>query len=94
METVTANKRNNRHANPEKREFRFATLEECKKLHGRVTVLDTLGDWCEVSITSVKTWKTRPDVQIGWKYGLYQYGKELITSDLDNHFFVIPTEQS
>jgi hypothetical protein len=33
------------------------------------------GTATRVRITSVKTWKTRPtEFQIGWKYGMYDYG--------------------
>lgn len=33
------------------------------------------GTACSVKVTSVKTWKTRPgEFEIGWKYGLKQYG--------------------
>lgn len=83
-----ASRRSDRHANPVKGQYRFLTLEECKSLHGRVDVLDRNGQVCQVSITSVKTWKTRPDVRIGWKYGLYEYGQELITCDADNSMFL------
>src|SRR5262245_20384997 len=34
------------------------------------------GTAASVKVTSVKTWKRDPDRwEIGWKYGLYQYGK-------------------
>jgi len=90
QETFEAVSRYDRHANPEKKCYRFLTLNECKALDSgnHAQILDQFGRVAEVKITSVKTWKTRPDVQIGWKFGLYEYGKELITQDSDNRFLV------
>jgi hypothetical protein len=51
-------------------------------------VCDDNGRIAEVKITSVKTWKTRPDVGVGWKYGLYEYGRETFTPTRENVFFV------
>lgn len=77
-----------RSKNPEVKEYEFLTLEECKHLSGHADVVDKNGKIAHVRITSMKTWKTRPDVQVGWKYGMYEFGKELITCDADNRFFV------
>jgi hypothetical protein len=41
-----------------------------------------------VTITSVKTWKRRPDVEVHWKYGLYEYGVTLVNPANPNEFFV------
>lgn len=71
------------------KEYRLLTLEECKKLSGHCDVIDRNGKIAHVKITSLKTWKTRQDVKVGWKFGLYEYGQELITNDSDNRFFVI-----
>lgn len=39
------------------------------------TVKRADGSAAGARITSIKTWKTRPnDFRIGWKYGLYDYG--------------------
>lgn len=85
----TASLRSDKRVNPEVKSYRFLTLAECKALHGHCLVIDRNGKIANVAITSVKTWKTRPDVKVGWKFGLYEYGQELITSDFDNQFFVL-----
>lgn len=84
--------RYDRTKNPETKEYRFLTLEECKALSGHASVLDRNNRVARVKITSVKTWKTRPDVQIGWKFGMYEFGHELITRDSDNTFFLAEVE--
>lgn len=84
----TASLRSDRHVNPEVKSYRFLTLEECKSLHGHSLVIDRNGKIANVAITSIKTWKTRQDVQIGWKFGLYEFGKDTFTCDDDNNFFV------
>lgn len=86
---MKASSRYDKSKNPEVKEYRLLTLAECKALHGHALVLDRNGRVARVAITSVKTWKTRPDVRIGWKFGLYEYGNDLITSDSDNTFFVM-----
>lgn len=43
--------------------------------------IDINGFLRDVKITSIKTWKTRSDIEIHWKYGLYEYGESLLTSD-------------
>ncbi len=41
--------------------------------------LDRSGNLRHIKITSIKTWKTRPNVVVHWKYGLYEYGYTDIT---------------
>lgn len=79
--------RNDKHAKPELKEYRFLTFDECKALSGHSLVIDKNGKIASVAITSVKTWKTRQDIRIGWKFGLNEYGSELIKTDSDNRFF-------
>jgi hypothetical protein len=85
---MLASSRYDKSKNPTKKEYRFLTLEECKKLSSHAEAMDQHGRIARVAITSIKTWKTRIDVLVGWKFGLYEYGKELITCDNDNRFFV------
>lgn len=89
MNTFSAVSRYDRRSTAQEGTYRFLTLEECKSLSGRVLALGADGRVAQVHITSVKTWKTRPDVRIGWKFGLYEYGAELITPDAPNDFFVV-----
>jgi len=93
MTTFEAVMRGDRHIRPEVRTYRFLTLEECKLLTGKVLVRDVHGRIGQVKILSVQLWKTRPDVKVSWKYGLYDYGKELITQDADNKFFVVEVKE-
>lgn len=77
--------------NPESVEYELLSFDECKKLaiESHCDVLDKNGKICRVKITSVKTWKTRPnELLIGWKFGMYEYGKEEINPDNPNEFFV------
>ena len=92
--TFLAASRYDRSANPEKKQYRFLTLAECKSLSGHAETIDRHGRIADITITSVKTWKTRPDVRIGWKFGLFEYGQETITRDEDNRFFVVEVNPS
>jgi hypothetical protein len=82
--------RSDRRTYPAKRSYRYLTVAEVKALQpgSRVKVLDQNGRVAEVKITSIKTWKTRPDVQIGWKFGMYEFGRETFRMEDDNFFFV------
>lgn len=55
------------------------TLEDMKQLSvgTRVPFLTRQGEVKEVKVTSVKNWKTRKDVRLGLKYGLYEYSYAL-----------------
>ena len=86
---MKAQSRYDKSKTPELKEYEFLTLSELKNnLSSHVLILDKNNRVARVLVTSIKTWKTRPDVKIGWKFGLYEYGSELITSDSDNQFFV------
>lgn len=78
------------------RQYRYLTPDECKTFGTysprHCQMIDKYGDIREVKITSVKTWKTRPDIEVRWKYGLYEYGAELITPNRPNQFFVKEVE--
>jgi hypothetical protein len=55
---------------------RAITLDELKTLDRRHDwkIVANDGTARDVKITSIKTWKTRPnDVRIGVKYGMYEY---------------------
>jgi hypothetical protein len=93
MDTFQAVMRGDRHARPETKTYRFLTRDECKLLKEKVLVRDQYGRIGQVKILSVQVWKTRPDVKVSWKYGLYDYGKELIATDSDNKFFVAEVQQ-
>lgn len=47
--------------------------------HYDIMALDRSGNARRIKITSIKTWKTRPDVEIHWKYGLYEFGITTLT---------------
>lgn len=92
--------RSDRRKNPERVAYEFLTFEECKNLgsESHCHILDNNGKIAQVKITSVKTWKTRPnELLIGWKFGLYEYGKFLACFNMgkcNNGFFVriVPNE--
>lgn len=89
MDTFVATSRYDRSSKPEEKNYRFLSLQECKELKYHALAIGRDGRIANVKITSVKTWKTRPNVKIGWKFGLYEFGQELLTSDDDNKFFVV-----
>lgn len=80
METFKAARRGDRHVTPETVEYRYMTAEEAKHLSsgGTADILDQHGRVASVKVNGTpKTWKTRPhDVDVPWKFGLYEYGKE------------------
>lgn len=92
----TSTMRADRRVHPQQVTYEFLTFDECKALasESHCDVLDRYGRIAMVKITSVKTRKTRPnELLIGWKFGMYEYGKESISKldDLgksDNRFFV------
>lgn len=88
-ETFVARLRSDRRKHPEMRNYRYLTFEECKNLSSHCLVCDDHGTIAEVKITSQKAWKTRPQIEIHWKYGLYDYGYETIYPDRPQCFFVV-----
>jgi len=80
METFMAYSRYDKKRKEEPRKYRYMTCEEAKKLAygSHAKILDQYGNVADVKINGTpKTWKTRPfDVDIPWKYGMYEYGKE------------------
>lgn len=90
--TFDATSRYDKSKHPAVKTYRFLTYDECKALSGHADAIGNDGRIAHVKITSVKTFKTRPEIQIGWKFGLYEYGKEYICRDADNHFFVTEVE--
>jgi hypothetical protein len=64
-------------------QFTGLTLDNWRTLpdNCELMALDKNEKLRRVKMTSVKTWKTRSDVRIGWKYGLYEYGYTTLTAD-------------
>lgn len=67
----------------DKREYNFTpfNLTTNRPKHGHCQAIDIYGKLRNVKITSIKTWKTRSDIEIHWKYGLYEYGYSLLTAE-------------
>jgi hypothetical protein len=65
----------NRKVTEEIRTYVRLTLDEMKQLSNgaRVDFICKQGYIKQVTVTSIKTWKTRKDIHIGLKYGLYEY---------------------
>ena len=49
--------------------------------NAQLMAIDRNGALRNVKLTSAKTWKRRSDIEIHWKYGLYEYGYTTITED-------------
>lgn len=88
--------RGDRRVHPERVFCELLTLEECKavKAGSRVKVLDKNGAVAEVTVTSVKTWKTRPEFVVKCKFGLYEFFSVEIGPDFPNMSFVKVIPQS
>ena len=77
--------RSDKRKNPEQVEYEVLTFAECKSLHGHACILDRQGKIANVKITSVKTWKTRPDeIEVHCKFGLYEYFVVTVTAERPN----------
>lgn len=59
--------------------FNLTNNKPCNNSHCKA--IDMQGNLRDVKITSIKIWKTKSDIEIHWKYGLYDYGSSLLTSD-------------
>ncbi len=87
---MKASYRGDRHAFPVEHEVRYLSFEECSQIaqYSRVNVLDRYGRIAEVKITSIKRWKTHPEIEIRWKYGLYEYGGECLSPGTTSRLFI------
>lgn len=67
--------RSDRKKNPTPIDVDYLSMEEIKSLHSGDTIhiLDQNDRLARVKITSIKTWKRKPDIEIHVKYGLYEY---------------------
>lgn len=81
---MTAYNQNNKFGKPahmrgDKKEtpvaFNFMLGSDAKNLSGHAHILDLNGNIATVKVTSVKTWKTRPTIEVHYKYGLYETGQ-------------------
>lgn len=62
------------HYSGKEKEYQVLTYNEVKAgIPSHVDFISNQGDVKHVKITSVKTWKKRGEIQIGLKYGLYEY---------------------
>ena len=97
MKTFTARMRSDKRKNPELRTYRYMTATEAKNLHygDHVSMLDQYGHVATVKINGApKTWKTRPfDVDVPWKFGLYEYGTESFRAYRTETLLVVEVEE-
>lgn len=80
--------RYDRRSRPEQKPYRFLTFEECKQLTGHAKVIGSDGRVATVAITSNHASKRGTWVRVGWKFGMYEFGKEEISQQTPNSFFV------
>lgn len=90
----TAARRSDRRKKPETQRYRYMEFSELVKRPYHVHATDQAGRIVDLKITSVKTWKTRPEAEIHWKYGLYEFGIETIYPDRPQRFFCAPVYKS
>ena len=79
METIKAALRSDRHVKPTMRTYRRMTAGE---LVARRTYesLDRNGKVANVKVTSIKTWKTRSDIEVHCQFGKYEHWTETYAS--------------
>lgn len=70
---MLASLRSDKRKNPEMKEYTILSNDECKALTGHALILDRNGKIANVKITSVKTWKTRPEFEVRCQFGLYEH---------------------
>jgi hypothetical protein len=83
---MEASLRGDRKKTPDKYTFTPVSVSDIRSGQTYYTP-DDAGRMATVKITSVKTWKTRPDVEVHWKYGLYEYGHETIRPGEEAPFY-------
>lgn len=76
--TFKSTLRSDKRAKPEWREYRHLTFDECRKLSNHALYIDRQGKIASVKITTIKTWKTRPEIEVHCKFGLYEYFTDTI----------------
>ena len=81
---ITTSLRSDKRKNPELKNYEALNYDECKALTGHCLILDRNNKIANVKITSVKTWKTRNDVEIRCQFGLYEYFTIKITRENHN----------
>lgn len=82
--------RSDRRVHPQIVSVHYLTYDEVLTLRvgQHAYVSDDNGRLAQVKITSIRTWKRKADVKIGWKYGLYEFGSETVTPEGKQLFFV------
>ncbi len=80
-----------RRKDPVVSQFRMATEPEIRAMSHGSRQFFIANDGCArmVTITSVKTWKTRPDVSVGIKYGMYGYARWDLPEAMDRLCFQV-----
>jgi len=87
--TLVTSLRSDKRKNPAMVTVQYLTFEEVKALKNHAQVLDRHCKVAEVKITSIKTWKTRPNiVEVHCKYGMYEFFSETVTRETQQTFFV------
>lgn len=84
----TAKMRSDNRKTPQMYKVKYLTFDECKALTNHVNVLDRNGNIASVKVTTIKTWKRKPEIEIHCKYGLYEYFTETVYPDEQQTFFV------
>jgi hypothetical protein len=81
---MQAKMRSDKRKKPQMYEYEYLSYEECRALNNHAYILDQYLNIASVKITSVKTWKTRDDVEIRCKYGMYEFFTVEISSSSPN----------
>lgn len=83
---VSASLRSDRRKYPETRLYRYLSYQELKDKQNyyrsnHILLLDQNGKVARVKVTSIKTWKRKPDLEIHCQFGLYEFFVETVTPD-------------
>jgi hypothetical protein len=78
--------RSDKRKNPEYKDYIPLTYVECLALknESHCLILDRENHIANVKITSIKTWKRKPDVEVHYKYGPYEYFTIKLSPEIDN----------
>lgn len=92
MTIILAPERSDRHKHPKIRRWKLLTNDECRALpQGSVVKCynPNTYDVYNLKVTSIKTWKTRPDeIEVRWKFGLKTFGRMFLSKNSENLWLV------
>jgi hypothetical protein len=75
----------------DKHNYEYLTYDECRALKPSSRIYIFIPEEERVyllNVTSIKTWKRTPQIEVHWKYGLYKFGYNTVWPDVTQCNFV------